>query len=117
MSGACGRRSSDLPTGMALSSHKVSSAPECPLTILAVLVAVLPVSRKPGVEKPADTVHADIERAEQAEQARQHHEARMYYERAIAGAKDPRSVHFAHREFGETLATWGESEPARGPLE
>jgi tetratricopeptide (TPR) repeat protein len=74
-------------------------------------------SRKPAVQAPVDTVRADIERAEDAERARRHDEARTYYERAVADAKDPASAHYAHREYGETLATWGEFEAARTHLE
>lgn len=72
---------------------------------------------KPIAPKPADTVRVEIDRAEQAEKAREHHVARTHYENAIAAASDPASVGFARREFGETLATWGENAEARTQLE
>jgi tetratricopeptide (TPR) repeat protein len=74
-------------------------------------------SRTPAPTSPTDVVKADILRAEDAEKARKHDEARRYYEQAIAEANDPASKHMAHREYGETLATWGEADAAKLHLE
>jgi Tfp pilus assembly protein PilF len=62
-------------------------------------------------------VRAEIEAAEDAEKQRDHEVARAHYEAAVAAAHDPKSAGFAHREYGETLATWGENEAARTQLE
>lgn len=83
----------------------------------AIVVLLAACSRTPAPKAPIDAVRADIVRAEDAEKARRHDEARMYYERAVAAARDPASIHFAHREYGETLATWGEVEAAKTHLE
>lgn len=72
---------------------------------------------RPAVTGPSNAVKLEIERAERAEEARQHDVARKHFELAIANAKDPRSIGFARREFAETLATWGELDAARGQLE
>lgn len=66
---------------------------------------------------PVDTVRREVEAAEAAERERKHDVARAHYEAAVAAAKDPASVAFATREFGETLATWGENAEARAQLE
>ena len=88
------------------------------LLVLAVaLVALVACSRTPAPQAPVDNVRADIVRAEDAEKARRHDEARTYYERAVAEARTPASQHFAHREYGETLATWGEIDAAKTHLE
>lgn len=81
------------------------------------LVALFVACHSPAPRKPTNIVRSEIELAEDAEKARKHDEARVHYERAIAAATDPASVHFAHREFGETLATWGEVEEAKTHLE
>jgi tetratricopeptide (TPR) repeat protein len=70
-----------------------------------------------AVKAPNDAVKADIVAAEDAEKARRHDEARRYYEQAVADARDATSKHIAHREYGETLATWGEVEAAKTHLE
>jgi Flp pilus assembly protein TadD len=62
-------------------------------------------------------VTADIERAEDAEKARRHDLARAEFEHAIADAHDSASEHFAHKEFAETLETWGEITAAIAHLE
>jgi tetratricopeptide (TPR) repeat protein len=80
-------------------------------------VALCACAKPATVRGPSDAVKAEIERAEAAEQARQHEVARSHYERAIARATDPQSIGYARREFAETLATWGEIEAARGQLE
>jgi len=68
--------------------------------------------------KPAtDPVRDEIAQAETAERARQHDVARVHYERAVAGARDPASIAFARREFAETLITWGELDEAKAQLE
>jgi tetratricopeptide (TPR) repeat protein len=66
---------------------------------------------------PSPAVRADIERAEDAERRRQHDEAAAAYERAVADARDPTSVNIAHREYAETLETWGEVDRAIAQLE
>ncbi|HEY5923126.1 MAG TPA: hypothetical protein VIV11_15710 [Kofleriaceae bacterium] len=74
-------------------------------------------ANKPAVTGPSELVKRDIERAEKAEENRDHNVARKYYEKAIGNAKDPISIGYARREFAETLATWGEIESALGQLE
>jgi tetratricopeptide (TPR) repeat protein len=59
----------------------------------------------------------ELNAAEDAERHRQHDVARTHYEAAVASAQDPKSAGIAHREFAETLATWGEIEDARTHLE
>lgn len=85
--------------------------------LLAVIVAIAGCARTPATKSPNDVVKADIVAAEDAEKARRHDEARRYYEQAVADARDPTSKHIAHREYGETLATWGEVEAAKTHLE
>lgn len=80
-------------------------------------LALFACAKKPAVSGPSNAVRLEIERAERAEQARQHDVARKHFELAIANAKDPHSIGFARREFAETLATWGEIDAARGQLE
>ena len=83
-----------------------------------VLVLIAACARPPPASpKPADPVRAEIELAEAAEKQRQHLVAREHYEKAVAAARDPASLAFARREFGETLATWGENAEARVQLE
>ncbi len=62
-------------------------------------------------------VQRAIEQAETAERARRHTEARLHYQRAVAGATDPASIAFARREYGETLISWGEFPEAIAQLE
>lgn len=57
---------------------------------------------------PLFDVRAEIEQAETAEKAREHDVAKLHYEKAVAGAKDPASISYARREYAETLITWGE---------
>jgi tetratricopeptide (TPR) repeat protein len=85
--------------------------------VFAAVVVVLGACRSPAPRAPTNTVRSEIDLAEDAEKARKHDEARLHYERAIAAATDPASVHIAHREFGETLATWGEVDEAKIHLE
>jgi tetratricopeptide (TPR) repeat protein len=80
-------------------------------------IVIAGCARSASVKSPNDAVKADIVAAEDAEKARRHDDARRYYEQAVADARDPTSVHIAHREYGETLATWGEVEAARTHLE
>lgn len=74
--------------------------------LLALLVACGGARAKPT--PPSIDVRAEIAQAEQAEKGRRHDLAKIHYEKAIAGAKDPASIGYAHREYAETLATWGE---------
>lgn len=67
--------------------------------------------------EPSTVVRAEVERAEQAEKARQHDVARTHYQRAVAEAKDPPSIAFARREYAETLISWGEVAEAIAQLE
>jgi tetratricopeptide (TPR) repeat protein len=89
------------------------------LAITGVVVgALVGCSRRgPAPPKANDTVRLEIDKAEAAEKQRQHLVARQHYEAAVVAARDPASVGFAHREFGETLATWGETAEARTHLE
>jgi len=66
---------------------------------------------------PDDPVKTELSQAEAAERARHHDEARVHYERAVASAKDAASAGLAHREYAETLATWGELDQARSHYE
>lgn len=85
--------------------------------LLCVVLALAACGRAPAPKAPIDSVRANVARAEDAERVRRHDEARTHYERAVAAAHDPASRNFAHREYGETLATWGEVEAAKGQLE
>lgn len=88
------------------------------LLVIALVIAFVACAKQQTMATgPSNAVKLEIERAEQAEQARDHDQARAHYERAIASAADPASVGFARREFAETLATWGEIDSARGQLE
>lgn len=85
------------------------------------LLAALGCARaQPTAPPPDDMVKAEIAKAEAAEAKRDHLVARDHYEKAVAAAehrRDQASIGFARREFGETLATWGENEQARVQLE
>lgn len=73
-----------------------------------------------AAQRPAprpDPVKVEIERAEDAERARQHDQAEAHYRAAIAAADKPRAQSWAHREFAETLATWGRLDDAIHELE
>lgn len=87
------------------------------LARLVVCLALCACAKRAVITGPSNAVKLEVERAEQAEQAREHDKARKHYELAIANAKDPASIGFARREFAETLATWGEIDSARGQLE
>lgn len=82
--------------------------------ILAVMVAAC---ARPTPRGPAAEVRSEIDQAETAERARRHDEARAHYQRAIANARDPESIAFARREYGETLMSWGEFPEAIAQLE
>lgn len=84
---------------------------------LLLCLALCACVKQPVNTGPSNAVKLEVERAEKAEEAREHDKARKHYELAIASAKDPQSIGFARREFAETLATWGEIESARGQLE
>ena len=71
-------------------------------------------------QRPAakpDPVRLEIERAEDAEKARQHDQAEAHYRAAVAAAHKPKELAWAHREFAETLATWGRIDDAIHELE
>ena len=82
-----------------------------------VAIALVACGGSPAPEKPSPAVEHEVGRAEDAERARQHDEARRRYQAAITAAHDPASIGFAHRELGETLATWGEFADSRTHLE
>lgn len=84
------------------------------LTLALVVAGCAPRAAPHGT---SGVVRVELERAEVAELRRDHDVARAHYERAISAAHDPASRHLAHREFGETLATWGEHSQARAHLE
>jgi tetratricopeptide (TPR) repeat protein len=84
---------------------------------LALAIALGCAPKSPPPRRPAPEVKAELERAEVAEAERRHDVARTHYERAIAVAKDSASLGLARREYGETLATWGELDAARTQLE
>jgi Flp pilus assembly protein TadD len=75
---------------------------------LLVLFLVACGGRPAAPPQPAFDVRTEIEQAEKAEKARQHDVAKLHYERAVAGARDPASGAYARREYAETLVTWGE---------
>ncbi len=86
----------------------------------AALLAITACGPPPAPQAPTGphaTVRTEIDRAEDAERARQHEVARTHYEAAVAAARDPADVHFAHREFADTLASWGEAATAAKHLE
>ena len=78
-----------------------------------ILACSTPPPKAPRPTEISTVVRADVERAETAERARQHDVARAEYERAVADAHDPKSAHFAHREYAETLETWGDLDAAK----
>jgi tetratricopeptide (TPR) repeat protein len=85
--------------------------------VLAIAVTLGCTTRTPSPRRPTPEVKAELERAEAAEAERRHDVARTHYERAISVAKPPASLGLARREYGETLATWGELDAARAQLE
>jgi tetratricopeptide (TPR) repeat protein len=73
-----------------------------------------------GAQRPVpapDPVRREIERAEDAERARQHDQAAAHYRAAIAVAKTPKQQAWARHEFAETLATWGQLAEATHELD
>ena len=91
-----------------------------PVVVAALWLAACarPVAMTPTPQtSPSANVRADIERAEDAERHRRHDEAAADYEHAIADARDPTSTNIAHREYAETLETWGEVDRAITELE
>lgn len=73
-------------------------------------------SARPQAAATAD-VRLEVREAEAAETQRHHDVARVAYERAVADARDPASAGYAHARYGETLATWGEYQPALAQLQ
>jgi len=60
-------------------------------------------AKGPSVAGPSKTVKLWVERAEKAEENRDHEVARKHYEKAIANAKDPVSIGYARREFAAAI--------------
>jgi Flp pilus assembly protein TadD len=83
---------------------------------LALLLVVGCGARQTAPAHP-DPVRTEIERAEDAERARQHDQAAVHYKAAIAAATTPKEQAWARHEFAETLATWGELAQAIAELE
>jgi len=82
--------------------------------VVAILAAC---GGRPKPLPPSVDVRAEIEQAEKAERARRHDLAKIHYERAVAGAKDPASISYARREYALTLISWGEFPQATQHLE
>lgn len=83
---------------------------------LALLLVVACGARQTAPAHP-DPVRTEIERAEDAERSRHHDDAAVHYRAAIAAATTPKAQAWAHHEFAETLATWGELEQAIAELQ
>ncbi len=83
----------------------------------AIGLALAAACSHPAPRIPSAVVRTEVRQAETAERARQHDVARSHYQRAVAEAKDPRSIGFARREYAETLISWGEIPEAIAQLE
>jgi Flp pilus assembly protein TadD len=83
---------------------------------LALLLVGACGARQSAPVRPA-SVRVEIERAEDAERARQHDQAAVHYKAAIAAATTPKERAWARHEFAETLATWGELAQAVAELQ
>lgn len=81
------------------------------------LVLLVACASSVASRTPSAIVKADVDRAEQAEKARQHGVARAAYDKAIADAKTPTDLAFARHELAETLISWGEIPAAIAQLE
>ena len=86
------------------------------MRLLALVVLAACGARQTAPARP-DPVRAEIERAEDAEKARHHDEAAEHYRAAIAAATTPKAQAWAHHEFAETLASWGQLADAIHELE
>jgi Flp pilus assembly protein TadD len=75
----------------------------------------------PGRPRPPPPASAStvawVEKAEEQQQLRQYHQARLLYIRAKREAPDDSSRGWAAREYGRALIFWGEDESARRELE
>jgi tetratricopeptide (TPR) repeat protein len=87
------------------------------VTRVGLILVVVAACARPAPRGPTTVVQDEIDRAEIAERARRHEEARTHYQRAIASAHDPASIAFARREYAETLMSWGEVPEAIAQLE
>jgi Flp pilus assembly protein TadD len=81
------------------------------------LLLLLAACGAPQHRAQVDPVKVEIERAEDAERARQHDQAEAHYRAAIAAATTPRAQAWARHEFAETLATWDRIDDAIHELE
>lgn len=89
----------------------------CPRGLVGVAMVLLAACGGAQHAAPApDPVKQEIERAEDAERARQHDQAAVHYRAAIAAARTPKQQAWAHHEFAETLATWGQLADATREL-
>jgi tetratricopeptide (TPR) repeat protein len=109
------RRSAAGPAGRARSRRATARSPRAAALLAALTVSCGGAARPPAEPSPA--VRTELAQAEAAERARRHDAARVHYERAIAAARDPASEGLARREYGETLATWGEATAAIAQLQ
>lgn len=85
-----------------------SEARVCWRRALLLTAALAACGGKAKPAPPSVDVRQEVEMAEKAEKARRHDLAKIHFERAVAGAKDPSSIAYARREYAETLITWGE---------
>jgi len=86
------------------------------VTRLLVVAWLVACGGKHAATPGPDPVALELKLAEQAEQARDHTGARAHYEAAIRAARTPAQIDLAHREFAETLITWGEVHEAERHL-
>ena len=88
---------------------------------LAAFITLAIACGGPGVVAPRPAISpattAAVERAESAEAARQHDQARIAFEQAVAEAPDAASEVYARRAFADTLLQWSELDAARAQLQ
>lgn len=84
---------------------------------LALAAACGGPSRPPRPPPVAASTRAWVEQAEEQQQLRQYHRARLLYLRAKREAPDDSSRGWAAMEYGRALLFWGEDQAARRELE